>query len=339
MRSSRRTARHILEDTYALAYPALRSAVREFPRAIQHPVGVHFGWWDREGNSLRSNPGKSLRSALVILSCRALGGGDHQALPAALAVEMVHNASLLHDDIIDNDRLRRGRASLWSAMGVPAAILAGDALFFGSLHALTGAPHAGRTVPVLLSAVQNLIEGEYVDTLMEKDATATLDDALVMIAGKTAELLSCACTLGAILSGADDERVQHLGRFGLLLGVAFQCTDDVLGIWGDPEATGKPAMSDLRSRKFSVPVALALNENGPPGERLRALYRREEPPTEAECRTIADELERDGVREAVVDLAGENAGEALAALHSCGPDPVTSEELAELTKMILERSS
>ncbi|WP_329075022.1 polyprenyl synthetase family protein [Streptomyces niveus] len=339
MRMPRRSARHILDDSYALAYPALRSAVEEFPEAIQHPVGVHFGWWDRAGNALRSNPGKSLRSALVILSCQALGGSIRQALPAALAVEMVHNASLLHDDIIDNDRLRRGRASLWSAMGVPAAILAGDALFFGSLHALTGAPHADRTVPVFLAAVQNLIEGEYVDTLMEKDTTATLDDALDMIAGKTAELLSCACTLGAILSGAEDERVQHLSRFGLLLGVAFQCTDDVLGIWGDPEATGKPARSDLRSRKLSVPIALALNENGPPAERLRALYRREAPPTEAESRVIADELERHGVRGAVVDLARENAGEALAALHSCDPDPVTSEELAELTKMILQRSS
>ena len=210
MRSSRRTARHILEDTYALAYPALRSAVREFPRAIQHPVGVHFGWWDQE-----ETHGGRIRKAPCGLLCVLLPGPGrrHHPRPARsprrgdgaqrLTAARRHHrqppaAQRPRIPVVGHGSTRRDPRRRRPVLRLPACLDRRTA--------------RRPTVLVSPSAVQNLIEGEYVDTLMEKDATATLDDALVMIAGKTAELLSCACTLGAILSGADDERVQHLGR-------------------------------------------------------------------------------------------------------------------------------
>lgn len=168
----------ILTHAATAVGPLLRSRVHALPPQVRHAAGLHFGWWTDDGTVL-DHPGvhKSVRPALVLLCCRAVGGDADAARAAAVAVELVHNASLLHDDIIDRDLLRRGRPALWAAKGVPAAILAGDALFFSAIQTLADAPGAGRAVPVLLSAVQALIEGEYLDTLMKTGSDVSEDRA------------------------------------------------------------------------------------------------------------------------------------------------------------------
>ncbi|MFE4367785.1 polyprenyl synthetase family protein [Streptomyces sp. NPDC056835] len=220
---------------------------------------------------------------------------------------------------------------------MPAAILAGDALFFAAVQALTEAPHAEHTIPVLLESVQQLIEGEYLDTLLETGTDVSEDRALSVAAGKTAELLACACALGATAGGADAERVGHLRAFGRHLGIAFQCVDDLLGIWGDEQITGKPALSDLRQRKVSLPVAAAMAGHTPQANALRALYRRNTPPSEEECRHAAELIEQSGARVRTLQRARRHSAHARERLALSRPAPVAAAELATLAEMISRR--
>ncbi|MEE1821069.1 polyprenyl synthetase family protein [Streptomyces sp. BE20] len=247
-----RDCEHILAHSAHTVRPLIRTQVNRLPQHVRHLAGLHFGWWTDDRTHLDSPAdGKALRPALTLLACRAVGADPEAARPAAVAVELIHNASLLHDDIIDGDRTRRHRPALWAAKGIPAAILAGDALFFAAVQTLAQAPRAEQTIPVLLESVQLLIEGEYLDILLETGTDAGEARALAVAVGKTGELLAAACALGAIAGGADPQRAEHLRAFGRHLGIAFQCADDLLGIWGDEQVTGKPALSDLRRRKVS----------------------------------------------------------------------------------------
>lgn len=329
----------ILAETSALLGPLIRAQVRTLPPEVRHVAGVHFGWW-ADGGAVLETPGtqKSVRPALTLLACQAVGGDPRNAHPAAVAVELVHNASLLHDDIIDRDPLRRGRPALWVAKGVPAAILAGDALFFAAVQTLANAPGPERSVPVLLAAVQALIEGEYLDTLLEAGIDISEDRVLNVAAGKTGELLACACGLGAAAGGAEPTRTEHLRVFGLHLGIAFQCADDVLGIWGDERLTGKPAHSDLRSRKVSFPVAAAMAADSPPAHALRTLYSANTPLSDDDCRHAADLIEQTGARHQTLDLARRHTERALDSLQRAAPDALAATELSALADLIIHRN-
>ena len=202
-----------------------------------------------------------MRPALALLSAQAAGAAPDVGLDGAVAVELVHNFSLLHDDIMDRDRERHHRATAWTVFGEARAILAGDAL---ATLVAPGAPRrpdarARRGRPALVAdATQRMIDGQSQDLSLEGRADVTLDECLAMLSAKTAALLACSCSVGAVLAGAPTGLVRRLAAFGEHVGIAFQAVDDVLGIWGEPEVTGKPAWSDLRQRKSSLPVAAAL---------------------------------------------------------------------------------
>ncbi|MFD9123034.1 polyprenyl synthetase family protein [Streptomyces bottropensis] len=311
MADSPRDCAMILAQAATLVRQLVRSRVHALPPQVRHVAGLHFGWWTDDGTVLDAPAvSKGVRPALALLACRAVGADPHMARAAAVAVELVHNASLLHDDVIDQDPLRRGRPALWAAKGVPAAILTGDALFFAAVQTLAAAPDAGRTVPVLLAAVQALIEGEYLDILMESDTDVSEDRAATVAAGKTGALLACACELGAIAGGATEERAQLLHGFGQRLGIAYQCVDDVLGIWGEEPVTGKPALSDLRSRKVTMPVAAAMAGNTPQAQSLRALYSGNGPLGEEDYTRARDWIEQSGAREATLRRARRHTADA-----------------------------
>ncbi|GHD03872.1 dimethylallyltransferase [Streptomyces violarus] len=338
MADSPRDCETILAQAATLVRPLIRSRVHALPPQIRHVAGLHFGWWTDDGTVLDAPAvNKGIRPALALLACRAVGADPYFARAAAVAVELVHNASLLHDDIIDQDPLRRGRPALWTAKGVPAAILAGDALFFAAVQTLAEAPDADRTVPVLLAAVQALIEGEYLDTLMEAGTDVSEGRASAVAAGKTGALLACACELGAIAGGATEERARLLHGVGRRLGIAYQCVDDVLGIWGEEPVTGKPALSDLRSRKVTVPVAAAMAGHTPQAQSLRALYAANGPLGEedyAQARTV---IEQTGAREATLRRARRHTEDALHLLDQVRPEPSAAAELAALADLITHR--
>ncbi|MEV0414943.1 polyprenyl synthetase family protein [Streptomyces sp. NPDC050448] len=330
----------ILAQTAIAVGPLLRLRMNGLPAEVRHVVGLHFGWWTDDGIASDAPVGhKLLRPSLALLACQAVGGDPQAARPAAVAVELVHNASLLHDDIIDQDPLRRGRPALWAAKGIPAAILAGDALFFAAVQALADAPRADLTVPALLAAVQDLIEGEYLDVLSEASTDRGEHSALQIAAGKTGMLLACACELGATAGGATRERAAHLRAFGRHLGIAFQCADDLLGIWGDEQTTGKPARSDLRRRKFSLPVAAALASSTPQARQLRALYQTGTPLSDGDCARAADLIEQTGAREATMLRVERHTADALHQLSLAQPAPIPAAELTALADYLIRRDS
>ncbi|AKG42014.1 XiaK protein [Streptomyces xiamenensis] len=309
-----RTLSASLDTGRSLLEPALRDTVGsrlnpEMRRIAQY----HLGWADADGRPTGSWGGKLVRPTLSLLSARAAGGIAADGIAAAVAIELVHNFSLLHDDIMDGDATRRGRATAWTVFGVPHAILAGDAMVTAATSALLDAPHPGARAATasLMTATQRMISGQASDVAFERREDVPLAECVRMAGDKTGALLGCACSLGAELVGAEPVLVDRLAAFGEHIGLAFQLIDDLLGIWGDPERTGKQVGADLRVRKKSLPVVAALNADRT--EELRALYLRAEPLTEAEVHRVADLVERAGGR----DWARQEADRQLAAAERC----------------------
>ena len=321
-----------------LVEPALRAAVDTLPTSMHRIAGYHLGWWDQNGATTSTSSGKAVRPTLVVLSAATVGGSPREAVPAAVAVELVHNFSLLHDDVMDGDLTRRHRPTAWSQFGVGGAILAGDSLLTLALDVLaaSGHPAAGPGMRMLSAAVQALVDGQCADVDFERRATVDLAECEAMAAGKTAALMGCACALGALFGGASQERVGDLRTFGELLGLAFQHVDDLLGIWGDPVRTGKPVYSDLRNRKKSLPVVAALCSGTPAGDELARLYERTAPLTGDELTTAADLIDRAGGRAWSQSQADDLMARALARLDELGRSPATA-ELVDLARLLTRR--
>jgi geranylgeranyl diphosphate synthase type I len=276
----------------------LRAAVDTLPPTTRRIVGYHLGWLDQHGAAVTANSGKAVRPTLALLAAEAVGGTVEAALPAAAAVELVHNFSLVHDDVIDRDLTRRHRPTVWSVFGLGEAILAGDALLALAYDVLaaSGQPAAPAAAQTLSATVLGMIEGQYADLSFENRDDVELSECFDMVERKTAFLLRSACALGALFGGGSAPQVEQLGRFGLHLGFAFQLVDDLLGVWGEPDLTGKPVRSDLQSRKKSLPVVAALVSDTPAGRALTALYRREEPLSDAELGHAAELIVQAGGR-------------------------------------------
>src|SRR6187401_410447 len=230
------------------------------------------------------NGGKRVRPLLCLLAYASIAGDPRNALPGAAAVELGHNFSLVHDDIEDGDRERRHRPTLWTVYGVPQAINAGDTLFSLSriaLHRLTDLGFSDAKVLRLMRLYDEtclaLCEGQYIDiATSESDETMSVDLYFDMIGRKTAALISASIEAGALLATDDDEVIARYRSFGWALGIAFQLNDDLLGIWGAEQSTGKEP-SDLAHRKKTLPVIYAAAEAGPEDRaRLYELYRQPE---------------------------------------------------------------
>ncbi len=331
-----RSAREVLAWSRDLVEPALRSAVDTLPSSMLHIAGYHFGWWDEHGHPVRVSGGKVIRPTLALLSAQAVGGTAAAALPAAAAVELVHNHSLLHDDVMDGGLTRRHRPTAWSVFGVSAAILAGNALLVLALDLLaaSGHPAALDGTRMLSAAVQDLLDGQSADLSFEKRVEVELAECVRMAERKTAALLGCACAVGAAFGGGRPEQVAQLRGFGMHLGLAFQHRDDLQGIWGDPALTGKPVHSDLRSQKKSLPVVAALASETPAGRELTTLYRRDQPLSEIDAAHAAE----------LVNLAGGRTWSQTQADHllaqelqAASPTPRATAELGALARLATHR--
>lgn len=273
-RSARTVAPPVLERARRLTQPALRAAVERLDPGTCHVGGYHFGWLSANGVLSSGGPGcgKAIRPALALLGAGACGAAEDVAMPGAVAVELVHGFSLLHDDLMDGDERRRHRAAAWTVFGPARAILAGDGLLVLAIRVLLEAGGAGATAAQrLVAASGELIAGQAADLSFEGRLDVTVDECRAMAAAKTGALLSCAASIGAVLAGAPAERVDALAGFGAHLGLAFQAVDDLLGIWGLPEATGKPIGSDLRNGKSTLPMTAALTAGNVAARRLAHL--------------------------------------------------------------------
>jgi geranylgeranyl diphosphate synthase type I len=284
------TAPEVLGHARELVTPVLRLAIDGIDdERMRLVAGYQVGFNDAQGNPTDSG-GKTIRPALALLSAEAVLGEPDSGIPGAVAIELVHNFSLLHDDVMDRDIERRHRPTGWVAFGEGLAILAGNALLTRAIEVLMDTGLAGRrSLPAVLEATQLLIAGQSQDLALEGRRDVTLDDVLAMEAGKTAALLSCASSVGALAAGAPEYVVDGLAAFGHELGIAFQLVDDVLGVVGDPARTGKSSSSDVRAGKCSAPIVAALADPSPAGRRLVEMFADGPPESDADV-ALATEL-------------------------------------------------
>lgn len=275
----------------------MRRVVGEDLNPVTRVARYHLGWTEANGSPLPGpSGGKQLRAGLLLLACEALGGG-RAGLPAAAAVELFHSMTLLHDDIMDRDRQRRGRPAAWTIWGEATAINAGDLLLTRAFAALAdfGADPAD-SIRRMADACGAVIRGQQLDLQFESRKTISASEYEQMIALKTATLFGLALELGAVAAGRDSDPWRRLGH---QLGLAFQIRDDALGIWGDPRVTGKPAGGDLRRGKKSLPVLLYLQSGGQIPDAVA---------TDEEVRALLDKFEEAGVaslmRDRLVGIQG-----------------------------------
>jgi geranylgeranyl diphosphate synthase type I len=296
----------------------------------------HLGWLDTEMNPTDGPKGKRLRPMLCLLVCEAVGGAVEDALPAAAAIELVHNFSLIHDDIEDSSPTRRHRPTVWTLWGVPQAINCGDGMFAAALLKIGELSDRGvmasrvlKAQRILINTCLALTEGQYLDMDFEASMDVDLDRYMLMIRNKSAALISCAAELGALLGGADGGTVSACAQFGENLGMAFQVIDDILGVWGAEDRTGKSASTDILARKKSLPIVYALGD----GE-LGEIYARETITAQDVERVVAI-LEREEARAFAERVAGEYSTAALDLLAQANLESPTRQAIEELVRSLL----
>lgn len=304
---------------------------------VFHEMLTYHMGWTGEGAGPEAT-GKRIRPLLVLLVTSACGGEWKNALPAAASIELVHNFSLVHDDIQDNSPKRRGRDTAWTKWGVPMAINAGDALFVMSNQAIIDlkenypAEVVVGAAEILHNTCLDLTRGQFLDMSYEERTDLGVEDYWPMISGKTAALLSACCNIGALLGGADETLQETYRSFGHYLGLAFQVQDDILGIWGDEAVTGKSAASDLVEGKKSLPVLIGLGKKGKFAERWsRGPIMVEE--VEDVARLLAGEGGYGQAKEASIQMTDM----AINTLREAEPQNEAGEALFELTNKLLNR--
>jgi len=307
-------------------------------RPFHEMLAYHLGWTG-ERSGLEAQ-GKRIRPLLVLLTTAACGTAWQSSLPAAAAVELVHNFSLVHDDIQDHSNKRRGRDTVWVKWGMPQGINAGDALFVLSNQAILDLEPTHPTEIVIKAArilhdtCLHLTCGQYLDMSYEERTDLTIDDYWPMIGDKTAALLAACCALGSLLSDVDETTQETYREFGHYLGLAFQVQDDMLGIWGDSALTGKSTESDLVSGKKSLPVLFGLGKEGRFAQRWAEGHVRPE-----EVNDLAALLASEGARLYTQEIVDQMTNLALQSLRLADPKGEAGEALFELANKLLNREA
>jgi geranylgeranyl diphosphate synthase type I len=303
----------------------------------------HLGWVNETFQPDYFPTGKRLRPLLCLLACAELGGDPTQALPAAAGIELLHNFSLIHDDIEDGDETRRGRPTLWKLWGEAQAINAGDGMFALAFGAMQRLARRGLPDPIVLAALDlftqtcvSLTEGQHLDLSFEQRDNVTVDEYLRMIQGKTAVLIGASVAIGALISGAAQEQSEALNCFGRSVGLAFQIQDDILGIWGNPEETGKPAGNDILRKKKSLPLLYALN-HAAIREELHGLFARSL--SAADLPEVIALLDRIETRHFAEEQAHQYHLTAVEALHTAFGPRASRSALLALANSLLNRAA
>lgn len=322
----------------------LRRAVQQANDAAKRPgladlsayygqMQYHLGWVDTNFTPVHGNPGKLLRPTLLLLAYEAAGGGEsgaettsylRRALPAAAALELTHNFTLIHDDIEDGDVERRHRATLWKVWGVPQAINTGDGMFALARLTLWKVVDEGvaptivvRLAEALDRACLVISEGQYLDISFESAQDISVAMYLDMIARKTAVLMGCAAEMGARLGTRNEETIERLRSFGYTMGIAFQVRDDLLGVWANSAESGKTPAGDIYRRKKSLPILHALEHaNAHDQEFLRQVYRQETPVTGEQVEAVLAIFARAATRAYCRQFLAEQCQSAYEALAS-----------------------
>ncbi len=297
----------------------------------------HLGWADEAFSPSLAWGGKRIRPVLCLLVCEAISGGYGKALPAAAAVELLHNFSLVHDDIEDHSPIRRGRATVWSLWGQPQAINVGDGLFVLAhlaLQRLVDPALISKATQILDEACLALTEGQFLDLSLQGREEARVEEYLGMAEKKTASLLECAAHLGAFLAMPDEAIIGSYRAFARKLGLAFQVSDDLLGLWGEEERTGKERGEDIRSGKKSLPLVYAFQEERRRGsKKLTEIYGQ----APVDIDSVLSRLEELEAKRYAEEMAQRFHDEALEELEKTAIDNPVQGRLRELAHFLIRR--
>ncbi|MHB8645671.1 MAG: polyprenyl synthetase family protein [Thermomicrobiales bacterium] len=326
----------------------LRYLVTESP-ALAPLYGMmryHLGWATAEFAPERANGGKRLRPLVCLLCCAAAGGDPVRAVPAAAAIELVHNFTLVHDDIQDISAYRRHRRTVWSIWGLAQGINVGDGMHAIAHQALLALRAQGVPAEDILdltagfdATVLRICEGQFLDIGFETRWDITATDYLDMIGGKTAAIFAYAARAGALLAGADAARLSAFERFGTAIGLGFQVRDDLLGIWGDPTVTGKDAADDIRRRKKSLPIVMLQEQAGEEDRHyLESLYAGAEVAPD-DIATVIAMLDAAGVHDACQETVERYHMQAAALLNESRASGSAGAALGELVERMAARDA
>jgi len=304
----------------------------------------HLGYADEQFQPARSDAGKRIRPRICLLACQAAGGDAEEALQVAAAIEMIHNFTLIHDDIQDQSDLRRHRPTVWSLWDTAQAINAGDALFAAGHMMLHRGLDAGLSPSAVLKLSQELhsttlriVEGQALDLGFEERPDVEPAEYLTMIGGKSAAIIRYACFAGATVAGATPEVVEHLAEFGHSTGMAFQIRDDLLGVWQTSDETGKPEADDIRRRKKSLPVLLLRDRlSDRDWEAVTEMYRQDELDP-GQVQHVLNLMERYEIRPLVQQQVERWHDLAVAHLEAAIPDHDARADLFALTEALVDR--
>ncbi|TAK35181.1 MAG: polyprenyl synthetase family protein [Chloroflexota bacterium] len=324
----------------------LRAVLIDKPLPFYGMMRYHLGWTDERFGPIETRGGKRLRPVLCLLACEAVHGSHEMALPAAVAVELLHNFSLIHDDIEDRSAERHHRRTVWKVWGEPQAINTGDGMHVLARLALSQLGERGVPPATVLRALQlldetalRLCEGQYMDMGFETRLDIGVGEYLAMIQRKTGALLECCLELGAMLGTSDQQSIDALRRFGAELGRAFQMRDDLLGIWGQSEITGKATGDDIRQRKKTLPVIHAMEADGGRWRSELARILSAEAIGEGEVGRVLEILELAGSRQAVQATADSHYGQAMEALNTVNGMQPAITLLEQLAVYVTQRDS
>ena len=343
-------------DFYSATFGALQAEIEtemHTIRAAQHEVAPllwemidhHFGWQETPSGMVSSvGSGKKVRPVLMALVAEAICGTHHHVLPAGAALELLHNFTLIHDDVMDRSPTRRHRPTVWALWGATQAINAGDALYalanLAMVHLLERDVPPARVVRacrVLSQACLWTAEGQVLDIAFTERPVVSPNEYVTMVAHKTGKLLEAATMMGALLSTDDEAVIRAYGQFGLDLGIAFQIRDDYLGIWGQADATGKPTTEDIREKKKSYPVLVALERaNEADRATLQRIYA-QETLSEADVQTVLAILEHVQAATQTGRVAEAHYNTALERLEATGIDNDTQEQIRRLAAFLILR--
>lgn len=343
MRSSKRLAED--SQSYQQGIEAeLKEIIGSNPLTFYDVLRYHMGWQDEQGRPCHREVGKFIRPLLCLLSYQAVGGDAMRIMPAAAALELIHNFSLIHDDIQDASSERHHRDTVWKIWGQSQAINAGDAMFALAFSALFKLRYNGINEQKVVTAAQllnkaclELCEGQYLDIAYQSRLDVTMKDYLDMIAKKTAALMAASTAIGACLAADGVKVVDSLYGFGKELGMAYQIQDDILGIWGKEGEIGKPVKEDISRRKKTLPVVYAFeNCKDSDREKLEELYSQEAISSE-DIAMVVEILDCSGARKYGEKLIGRYHRQALAKLGISSLDLSRQTPLKEMASFLLER--
>jgi geranylgeranyl diphosphate synthase, type I len=335
----------LMKDVVQDAEREAEDAFRDDDLPLYDVVRYHLGWVDESFQPADADPGKQIRPAICLLCTEAAGGRPDVAVPVAAAIELLHNFTLIHDDVQDRSEYRRGRRTVWRNWGISQAINAGDAAFALSQLALLRLSDHDIDSKVIVDLVAafnrvtlEIVEGQVLDLGFERRWDIRADDYTRMISGKTAAIVAFAARSGAVVAGCDASVADRFHMFGSLLGLGFQMRDDYLGIWGDRSSTGKEPGDDIRGRKRSIPIVMLLDSLSEHQlATLRQVYNQPElSPHDVE--TVTEMLDEHRVSERVQSMTARYHDQALELLDSIAEGSPAKDQLASLAERLVDRA-